>query len=223
MISVLIPTKNEEFHLPLLLKRLQLMPEISEIIVSDGGSTDSTTTIASRMGAEVVSGAIGRGPQLNLAASKASSEILWFLHGDCLPSKGCGAQIMGASVKGIIGGNFRIQFRSRGVYPRLFEAIARIQRGMGIYYGDSGIWVERKVFHELGGFADWPLFEDYDFARRLESFSTTQCLAGRLQVSARRFEKEPLKILILWLELQLRFQCGQSPQQLAQLYREKSA
>jgi hypothetical protein len=54
---------------------------------------------------------------------------------------------------------------------RFFEAIARSQRRFGVYYGDSGIWVRRDVFEKLGGYPVWPLFEDYDFVRRLERFA----------------------------------------------------
>lgn len=222
-ISVIIPTHNEAAHLPRLLKRLNAMPHIAQIIVSDGGSSDQTVAIARAAGALVVEGARGRGPQQNLAAHSARGEIYWFLHADCLPPRGASAQIMRAIKAGAIGGNFRVHFAARGLAPRLFELIARVQRARGVYYGDSGIWLGRAAWLLLGGFPDWPLFEDYEMVRKLELTGKTACLAGRLQVSSRRFAHQPWRVLWLWLELQIRFRLGQRPDELAQIYRERSA
>ena len=41
-------------------------------------------------------------------------------------------------------------------------------RFIGLYYGDSGIFVRRSVYEAVGGFRPIPLFEDLDFVRRLE-------------------------------------------------------
>ncbi|MBW3636350.1 MAG: glycosyltransferase [Armatimonadetes bacterium] len=220
---MIIPTRNEARHLPRLLARLAAMPQIGEILVADGGSDDETVTLAREGGAEVVEGARGRGAQQNAAAQQARGEILWFLHADALPSLGSGAQIENAARRGALGGNFRIRFEGRGFWPRLFEIIARVQRRFGIYYGDSGLWATRAAWEELGGFAPWPLFEDLDCARRLELLArsqnrTTACCAGRLQLSARRFEERPARILWLWVRLQWAFERGASPDELARLY-----
>lgn len=223
MISVIIPARNEAIHLPRLLERLSAMPEIGEIWVSDGGSSDETTQIARKVGAQVVEGARGRGAQQNAAARRATGEILWFLHADALPAASCGRQIEAQIRRGAVGGNFRLHFAARGAWPRLFEKIARFQRNFGIYYGDSGIFISRAAWQEIGEFAPWPLFEDLDFARRLEAFSRLQgrktaCCAGWLLVSARRFKKSPVRVLALWLMLQIGFELGVSPEKLASFY-----
>jgi len=219
-ISVIIIARDEQSHLPRLLERLRAMPEITQIILSDGGSTDETVSLAQSAGATVVF-ARGRGAQLNAGAQKATGEILWFLHADCLPSRGCGGQILASYQRGFVGGHFRMRFQSRSVWARIFESIARIQARLGWFYGDSGIWASRAAYDELGGFAPRPLFEDLDFARRLRTLGRLQTLPGRLGVSARRFHKRPAKTLWLWLELQARFQWGQTPDELARIYRER--
>ena len=114
-----------------------------------------------------------------------------------------------------------MRFQSRSLWARVFERIARIQARLGWFYGDSGIWATRAAYDELGGFANWPLFEDLDFARRLQTQGRTQTLPGRLGVSARRFHRRPAHTLWLWLELQVRFWLGQAPDELARLYRER--
>lgn len=221
-ISVIIPTHNEAAHLPRLLERLQTLPRVAQVIVADGDSTDATCAIARSRGAILVEGARGRGPQQNAGVGAATGEVLWFLHADCIPSRGADAQIARAMKNGAQGGNFRVQFAARGLAPRLFETIARLQRARGFYYGDSGIWLCRAVWNEIGPFPAWPLFEDYALMRALESRGQTACCAGRLQISARRFEARPWRILWLWLELQMRFQRGQAPDELARIYRQRS-
>lgn len=219
-LCVIIIARNEEHHLPRLLGRLGEMPQVGHIIVSDGGSTDQTVQIAQHAGATVVC-ANGRGAQLNAGATQATGEILWFLHADCLPSRGCGGQILASAKRGYVGGHFRIAFGSSSIWARAFETVARAQARFGTFYGDSGIWATRKAFESLNGFREWPLFEDFDFVRRLQALGRIETLPGRLRVSSRRFEKRPLKTLLLWLELQARFRSGQSPHELARLYHER--
>jgi rSAM/selenodomain-associated transferase 2 len=223
MISVVIPARNEAAGLPRLLERLQTMPEIGETWVADGGSSDATIAVAEALGACVVEGARGRGAQQNAAAAQCRGEVLWFLHADALPAKNCGRQIERAVKSGAIGGNFRLHFQANGFWPRCFERIARFQRKRGTYYGDSGLWVTREAWEKIGGFEPWPLFEDLDFARKMEALApscgqTTLCCPGRLHASARRFEKEPWRILWLWARLQWAFERGASPDELAQIY-----
>ncbi|BCM93290.1 hypothetical protein IAD21_05181 [Abditibacteriota bacterium] len=219
-ISVIIIARNEESHLGRLLARLNEMPEVRQIIVSDGGSSDSTVEIARAAGAQIVS-AYGRGAQLNAGVAVATQTIFWFLHADCLPARSCGTQMVHSIRRGKVGGHFRLRFESKSRWARLFELVARLQSHWGVFYGDSGIYTTRNTFDELGGFAQWSLFEDLDFARRLRRIGPTSTLPGRLRASARRFEKQPFKTLLVWLELQIRFDLGQSPEKLAHLYRER--
>jgi hypothetical protein len=84
------------------------------------------------------------------------------------------------------------------------------------------------VWNKIGGFPAWPLFEDYDFARRLERLSKqknaqTLCLPLPIMVSARRIKKHgALKSLWIWAKLQTLFWLGVSPHKLAEMYRDNS-
>src|SRR4051794_37460874 len=80
-LSAIIPTLNTVDLLPAALAALE--PRPTEIIVSDGGSTDDTASIARTAGALVVSAPRGRGSQLAAGAEAASGEWLLFLHADC--------------------------------------------------------------------------------------------------------------------------------------------
>ncbi len=83
MVTVVIPTLNEQAALPGCLESVGEGPRV-EIVVSDGGSVDGTVAIArSQPGVIVVEGPPGRGQQMRRGASAASGNILLFLHADC--------------------------------------------------------------------------------------------------------------------------------------------
>ncbi len=223
-ISIIVIGRDEAVALPLLLGRLKAMSDVRELIFCDGGSRDGSREIAAEAGAIVLQASGGRGAQLSAGARRASGDVLWFLHADARPARSAARQIKRACREPqVLGGNFRLRFASRSGWARLFELIARAQRLVGIYYGDSGLWVRREVYEVLGGFRPWPLFEDYDFARRLEQLARerkgrTRCLRPALLASPRRFEREPWRVLRLWLSMQRRFRRGEDPRQLAREY-----
>jgi hypothetical protein len=83
--------------------------------------------------------------------------------------------------------------------------------------------VRRDVFRQLGGYPQWPLFEDYDFVRRLERFARrnknrTVCLPLPLLASARRFKRGAGRVLLTWAGFQVLFLLGVSPHYLARIY-----
>lgn len=87
ILSIIIPAKNEEKFLPLLIKSLhkQFLKNI-EIIVADANSTDSTRKIAKKLGCLVVEGGppdIGR----NNGARKAFSSLFCFIDSDVIINK----------------------------------------------------------------------------------------------------------------------------------------
>jgi len=84
MLSIIIPTFNEEKYLPYLLESLQAQTfKDFEIIVADNDSKDATRSIASKAGARVVGGGMpARGR--NTGAIAAQGEWLLFLDADVI-------------------------------------------------------------------------------------------------------------------------------------------
>ena len=230
-ISIIIPTRNEAACIASQIAYLQSLSRYSktslEIIVCDGQSSDETASVAREGGAVVVETFPNRGLQQNAGAERATKGVLWFLHADARPHPGSLLHLEKAALNcHFSGGNFQLRFEQSTPFTRVFAVIARLQRARGIYYGDSGIWVRREVFDVMGGFRDWPLFEDYDFAKRLEAFSRrngskTKYSLLAITASSRRFRKREGKVLAQWLMLQLLFSLGASPEKLARLYFEK--
>jgi glycosyltransferase involved in cell wall biosynthesis len=236
MVFVVIPALNEMDNLRVLLPYLSTMPAIARVCVVDGGSTDGTLRIARENGALALKGRAAnvernRGAQMNagVAALRAESAlgndaVLWFLHADARPVKSNLRALLRATRDSrVCGGNFALRFDEKNLAANTFAAIARVLRKFGIYYGDSGIWLRAGVFGEIGAYPSWPLFEDYDLARRLEGYARqsgqkTRSLRPPLLVSARRWRKNPMRWLATWAKFQLLFWLGVSPFDLARRY-----
>ena len=95
-----------------------------------------------------------------------------------------------------------------------------MQRRLGIYYGDSAVWVRRGTFEALGGYRDLAIMDDYDFVRRLERRGRTVCLPGPAVTSARRWQRIGLgRTIASWVVIRWLYLAGVSPQRLSALYR----
>lgn len=94
MISVVVPTRNEEVNLRRLLESLENNNfDDYEVVVVDGGSEDSTVEVAEEFGARVLEGPRkGTGAARNVGWKNAEGDIIyfldadWFLGHDCLES-----------------------------------------------------------------------------------------------------------------------------------------
>jgi rSAM/selenodomain-associated transferase 2 len=168
-LSAIIPTLNTADLLPAALAALG--PRPAEIIVSDGGSTDDTASIARTAGALVVSAPRGRGSQLAAGAEAASADWLLFLHADCRLGSGWDAAVRAfIAVPGAVGraGYFAFALDDTSPAARRLERVVRWRcRLLALPYGDQGLLIARSLYDEIGGFAAIPLMEDVDLVRRL--------------------------------------------------------
>jgi rSAM/selenodomain-associated transferase 2 len=221
LVSVVIPTLDEEGELPGVLDHLASLSGRWEPIVADGGSRDRTLQIARERGAGVVARGATRAAQLNAAARATGGEVLLFLHADSRLPAGAHASIAAAVREpGVAGGNFALRFEGDDRFARVLTAAYSLQRRRGFYYGDSSIWVRREVFSQLGGYRELPIMDDYDFVRRLERDHETRCLPGPARTSARRWRALGVpRTLASWWVIRLLFIAGVPPARLAGLYR----
>lgn len=216
--AVVVPTVNEEATLP---GCLDSLPRgLAEIVVSDGGSTDGTVEIACRRGARVVSGAAGRGAQLNRGARACSAPGILFLHADTRLPPDAARQVARALADGAIGGGFRVRFDDPRWRYRLGAGWVNVRtRLFRAPLGDQAQFVRRAAFEELGGFRDWPLLEDLDLIRRLHRRGRLEILRGPAITSARRYVRQGAlrTVATNWLIWML-YLLGVPPARLSRLY-----
>jgi len=188
VISVIIPTLNEEGNLPVTLRQLANHPEV-ELIVVDGGSSDRTVNIAQGVTPYVFRAPANRARQMNMGARHATGDILMFLHADTFLLPGALEEVQRRIIgDGAVGGAFDLHIDSR---RRLCKLIARVSsrrsRWLRLPYGNQGIFVWRQVFEALGGFPEIPIMEDVTFARRLRRAGRLTFIGSGLVTSGRRW------------------------------------
>lgn len=170
-VSIIIPTLNAEPELPATLASLMEGLEagvIRDLVVSDGGSTDATLRIADAAGAEIVSGAPGRGGQLRRGAAAGKGAWLLVLHADTQLAPGWSSVVRDAIAAGQAGYG-RLQFRADGFAPWFVAGWANWRaRVFSLPYGDQALLVSRGAYEAAGGYPDIPLMEDVALARALK-------------------------------------------------------
>jgi len=223
LVSILIPTLDEERELPQLLSDLAELPGRWEVIVVDGGSHDATTKLARShdVPAVVLDARGGRAAQLNAGARAATGDVLLFLHADSrLPCDAYASLAHAWRMDGVAGGNFDLRFAGGGLFERVLGAVYALQRRHGYYYGDSSVWVRREAFEALGGYREIAIMDDYDFVRRLERSGRTRCLPGPAMTSSRRWRSIGIvRTVLAWFVIRWLYVAGVSPERLVRLYR----
>jgi rSAM/selenodomain-associated transferase 2 len=219
-VSVITPALNEAHNLAERARELSRQEAPWEWIVVDGGSEDGTPQRARDLGATVLSAPRGRGPQLNVGAGLAKGDILLFLHADTTLPDGAFVAIRDACRETrIVGGNFAFRFADDSIGGRFLGFVyASKQRMLRAWYGDSAMFVRREVFSTLGGFENFPIMEDLDFAVRLRRFGATVRLPLTVTSSPRRYRGRLVATIVRWTVIFGLYKLGVSPHRLARFY-----
>jgi rSAM/selenodomain-associated transferase 2 len=225
-LGVVVPTLDESERIAALLERL-LDPRrgadaVERVVVSDGGSRDATRELARRFGARVLEGPRGRGAQLAAGARELGTDVLIFLHADCMPEDGAIERVRVAfEDQRLTVAAMHQRVDAHGVFFRCVEAAAdRRVAWLGVVYGDSALCVRRDAYEGCGGFREVPLFEDVELSRRLRSVARPRLIAGaRVLVSARRWRTEgALRATLRNWMLLAAYSLGVAPQRLTRFY-----
>jgi len=222
-LSIIIPCLNEADNITATLNNLQAVRKRGhEIILSDGGSTDATVTLATPLVDQHLKSAKGRAIQMNGAAKIATGDVLCFLHGDTIAPDNIDLLITEAlSGSNKIWGRFNVRLCNSKWQYRIIEKLMNIRSCIsGVATGDQGIFVCRNIFDKLSGYADIPLMEDIEISKRLCKISRPVCIkSAQMNTSSRRWEKNGIfkTILLMW-SLRLRYFLGSPASTLAKRY-----
>jgi rSAM/selenodomain-associated transferase 2 len=222
-VAAVIPALNEEMWIGASIDAARAAG-IDEVIVSDGGSSDATISIATGRGARVIvdeqRGERMRARQLNRGAEAASSDALVFVHADTLLPLGAARAIKQALHHFIFGG-FRLTFAEREQKLRIAETMINVRTAMTKSpWGDQAQFILRKPFLRNGGFREIPIMEDYELAVRMKRSGPTTVLPLHVITSGRRFlEMGVWKTAALNWRIIASYRLGADPDDLAKLYR----
>jgi rSAM/selenodomain-associated transferase 2 len=189
LVSVIVPTLNEERYIANTLQFISGLPNI-EIIVVDGGSSDKTVEIARRFTEYVFLTHPGRAHQMNFGAHHATGEVLLFLHADTMLLPGAIEMVRYQMRRvNVVGGAFDLHLDSEHPMIRFIARLASMRSRMTrIPYGDQGIFIRRGIFHHFRGFSSLPLMEDVALARRMRRTGKIVFISDGLISSARRWD-----------------------------------
>ena len=91
-------------------------------------------------------------------------------------------------------------------------------------FGDQGIFVDRQLFFEAGGFPEIPIMEDYQFSLTLKEMLVKLGMADRrIYTSDRRFPEGTIpKLRLMWKMNRLRkmYRDGVPAERIARMYRD---
>lgn len=204
ILSIIIPTYNEEEYLPILLESIKQQSfNDYEVIIADANSKDRTREIAEEYGCIITEGglpAVGR----NNGAKIAKGEYLLFLDSDLkLTDDYLRDTIYEFRMERLGIAITQMQPLSEKSEAQLFHYLANLfmigvekikPHGAGCY----GIIVKKELHEKCGGFNEELTFgEDSEYIRRLGSIERFKVLRKpRIGVSTRRLEEEGIETLI---------------------------
>ena len=139
---------------------------------------------------------------------------------DGLPARTARTARKAKAARPVLGGAFLMRFDDTGPLLRLGAWLINLRtRATRLPLGDQAHFVTRAAFEQLGGYRDWPILEDLDFAWRLRRHGRTVILRQRVTTGARRFVELGVARTVAtnWL-IWLLFVAGVSPRRLARFY-----
>ncbi len=227
-ISIIVPTLNEEKALPATLRNIADCAPGCEVVIVDGGSTDSTRDIAAgfaELPVVLLRTPRGRGNQMNAGAAAATGDLLLFLHADTLlPSETPALIEVAMRDPRVIGGFFRIAFVPHAPLADFYALCYNLRSHLRVFYGDACLFLRRDVFEAMGGYQSALLMEDIELVLRLRRAGKLAFIRqGTVRSSSRRFPSTwaGLKMLGVWSLLHLLMAAGVSQERLARLYPDK--
>jgi rSAM/selenodomain-associated transferase 2 len=221
-ISIIIPVLNEELNLPDVLNNLQsFRSKGHEVVIVDGGSSDNSLMLAQQGADIVIVSKAGRALQMNSGAAVATGSILLFLHCDTILPDNALKIIADNYQAENYWGRFDVRLSSNKFVFRLIERLMNLRsRLTSIATGDQAIFIERKLFNQLGGFPEIALMEDISISGLLRKLSPPVCLKQKVITSSRRWENNGVvaTVLLMW-KLRLFYFFGVSADNLSRKYR----
>jgi rSAM/selenodomain-associated transferase 2 len=190
-LSIVIPALNEAATLPETIRRARANPEVCEIILVDGGSSDATRAVAEELGCRVLAAPSGRGGQMRAGARQTQGDVVLLLHADTwLPPEAGHAVMNCLRDNTVVAGGFWKRFNHTPflLLGSRWKCAVRMTIGRRIV-GDQGMFIRSQDLEKVGGVPDLPLMEEFELCRRLRKEGRLALADATVVTSARRFMK----------------------------------
>ena len=193
MISVIMPVLNESKVLAKTLQALVAQPHVSEVIIVDGGSTDSTEQTTRQWSTQLpgyywLDCRAGRAIQQNTGALKASGKWLLFLHADTLLPPQATTLIANQPTDSVYG-CFRHRFSSSSHLLALASLLNNMRTQLTrVAYGDQAMFIHRELFIARGMFPE-QLMEDARFSLMMRDTHRLSILDETVVTDSRKFDQ----------------------------------
>lgn len=228
LVSIVIPTLNEEKYLPVLLASLAKIDAPLEIIIVDGDSSDATTAVAHACRPllkhthtlhihTLKERGIAR--QRNVGAKLAASDILLFCDADIVaPSTKAYIDLINQFIdhNHVVAGSRIVPIEKSFVYNQIHACAYYSQHLLLLtrrpFFGGAFLLTKRDIFNSVNGFDEsLRISEDVDYSQRAGKLGSFALFRTPVAVSTRRFQKygfswilkNPLLIvkLVIWGKL----------------------
>lgn len=212
-VSVIIPTLNEENHIPNLLTDLKKQTYSPfEILLIDAESTDKTVKISKKYdGVSVYITKPNPAAQRTFGGNKAKGTILFFLDADVRLKSDFIEKVLKEydNKKFALACPFYVPYKSTllitGIYL-FFDSIFYLTQKFLPSGAGSCIIATKKIFKETGGFDHSLRFDDIAFIRKAAWNNPFTYLILPVYVSDRRFKKDGvIDTFLLYLLLSIFF------------------
>lgn len=197
MLSIIIPTFNEEKYLPRLLSSIKEQDfKDYEVIAADNNSKDKTRRIAKKYNCKIAEGGKRPGIGRNNGAKIARGDLLLFLDADCILNK----NFLNNALRGIK--NKSIGVACCYIYPydgnvadKIYFSIFNkwIMLIQPFFPNTPGccIFVKKAIHDKIKGFDERIfLYEEDDYIKRASKLGKFKIINYTIATSARRFIEE---------------------------------
>lgn len=222
MISIIIPTYNEEKNIRRLQDNLLNLKGEFEVIFCDGGSSDKTVDLIERC-FTVVNSPKGRANQMNYGSNVCNGDVLFFLHCDSVVEEDVIIKIQQEINKGCEVGCLKLQFDNEIIWMKICGYMSNLRVKLRkIAFGDQGIFIRKSLFEEVGKMPNLPIMEDLEFSLELKrnKYYFKQ-IDSKIITSSRRFlEKGIFKTMVQMQKLQFQYLRGRDINEINKEYRD---